>query len=270
MKGRPPALPALAALCALLLLAASGGNAAEGTGGKDKPSPPTDPTDTPETADTPAAPANLPAAHLDIAGAKDGARPAGSTPLSGTWTVHAASDTLRVAPEPILDNWLAFGPEIREKSATILASGRALGRGSLQSRFGAGLYGKNGFQLRFVPATRRIELVRRGVVLLHRPFPLAPEEHGHLELSVRPERNHWIVTGRAWREKEKRPRDTAFKYKIFAVELLFPLAGRSTLFATPYSGEPVTFTAATVYYGEYVETEDPAETEDGESLEEKK
>lgn len=223
-----------------LLLAAGGGSAAEE---KEKQSPESDP---------PRSPLNVPAAILDIAGSKGGSRPGGSTSLSGRWTVDAETKTLRVAPEPILDNWLAFGPEIREKGATILASGRALGRGSLKSRFGAGLYGKNGFQLRFVPATQEIELVRRGVVLLQKPFPLDPEELCHLELSVRPERQHWIVSGRVWKEEEKRPGETTFEYKIFAQELLFPLAGRSILFATPLSGEPVTFTTAKVYYGEYV------------------
>lgn len=227
----------------ILLVVAGGWSAAKE---KEKKSP---------EPDTPKSPLNVPAAILDIVRSKKGTHPGGTTPLSGTWSVDAEVKTLNVAPDPLLDSWLAFGPEIREKGATIVASGRAQGQGRLKSRFGAGLYGKNGFQLRFVPATQEIELVRRSVVLLKKPFPLAPEELGHLELSVRPERNHWIVSGRVWKGEEKRPGKKAFVYKIFAEELLFPLAGRSILFATPFSGEPVTFTAAKVYYGEYVETD---------------
>jgi len=206
----------------------------------------------PPTPEIPAPPVNVPAAILDIANSKDGDYPGGATPLSGKWTVDAGAKKLKVAPEPLLDCWLEFGPEIREKGATIVASGRAQGKGRLKSRFGAGLYGKNGFQLRFAPATQEIELVRRSVVLLKEPFPVTQEDLCHLELSVRPERNHWLVSGRVWKGEEKRPDEKAFEYKIFAEELLFPLAGRPTLFATPFSGEPVSFASARVYYGEFV------------------
>jgi hypothetical protein len=212
---------------------------------KEKPEPSPPPT-------VPAPPVNVPAAILDIANSADGAYPGGATPTSGNWSVDAGAKKLNVAPEPLLDSWLEFGPEIREKGATIVASGRAPGEGRMKSRFGAGLYGKNGFQLRFVPAKQQIELVRRSVVLLRKPFAMAPDDLCHLELSVRPERNHWLVAGRVWKGEEQRPGEKAFEYKIFAEELLFPLAGRSTLFATPFAGEPVSFSSAKVYYGEFV------------------
>jgi len=208
--------------------------------------------ETPPTPAVPTPPVNVPAAILDIANSADGAFPGGVTPLSGKWTVDDGAKKLNAAPEPLVDSWLEFGPEIREKAATIVASGRASGKGRLKSRFGAGLYGKNGFQLRFVPATQEIELVRLSVVLLKKPFPVTPEDLCHLELSVRPERNHWLVSGRVWKGEEKRPDEKAFEYKIFAEELLFPLAGRPTLFATPFSGEPVSFASARVYHGEFV------------------
>ena len=197
-------------------------------------------------------PVNVPAAILDITNSAEGSIPSGSTATKGKWTIDAGAKKLNVAPEPLLDSWLEFGPEIREKGATIVASGRAPGEGRLQSRFGAGLYGKNGFQLRFVPATQEIELVRRGVVLHREAFAHSGSDLCHLELSVKAERQHWIVSGRVWRGEEKRPGEAAFEYKIFAEELLFPLAGRSVLFATPFSGEPVSFASAKVFYGEFV------------------
>lgn len=237
MKGRATGLRFV---FALLLATATGGAAEEK--GNEKETPQRDPIKSPR---------NVPAAVLDIAGSKNGGHPGGSTPLSGRWTLDSSAETLEVAAEPLLDSWLEFGPEIREKGATIVASGRAGGEGRLESRFGAGLYGKNGFQLRIVPATQRIELVRRSVVLVRKPFVAAASDLCHLELSVRPERNHWIVSGRAWKGEEERPAEKAFEYKIFAAELLFPLAGRSTLFATPFSGDPVSFTSAKVYHGEF-------------------
>lgn len=201
----------------------------------------------------PAAPrVAIPAAILSFATSKEGGGPEGTRPLLGKWTVDPGLEAVQVAPDPLLDSWLEFGPEIREKGATIVASGKAPGQGRLKSRFGAGLYGKNGFQLRFVPATQEIELVRRSVVLLKKPFPATAGELCSLELSVQPERNHWLVSGRAWKGEENRPDEKAFEYKIFAEELLFPLAGRATLFATPFSGDPVSFSSAKVYYGEWV------------------
>jgi hypothetical protein len=200
----------------------------------------------------PSLPVTVPAAILDIANSKEASLPGGSTAVSGKWSVAAGSKKLNVAPEPLLDSWLEFGPEIRGRGATIVASGRAPGEGRLPSRFGAGLYGKNGFQLRFAPARQEIELVRRGVVLVKKPFVIAPEDLCSLELSVRPERNHWFVAGRAWKGEEKRPGEAAFEYKIYTEELLFPLAGRSTLFATPFSGEAVSFASAKVFYGDFV------------------
>lgn len=219
-------------------------------------------TEKTETPEVPKPPVNVPAAILDLANSKDGAYPGGATPVKGKWTVDAGAKKLNVVPEPLLDSWLEFGPEIREKGATIVASGRAPGEGRLKSRFGVGLYGKNGFQLRLVPATQEIELVRRGAVLLKKPFAVTAKELCHLELSVKAGRNHWLVSGRAWKEEEKRPAEKGFEYKIFAEELLVPLAGRSVLVATPFSGEPVSFASAKVYHGEFVaEEEEKADAE---------
>jgi len=192
----------------------------------------------------PAPPKEL--AKLDLANSKDASLPDGTSVVKGSWSVDAAAKKLLAAPVPLVDAWLEFGPEIREKGATITALGRAPGGGRLPSRFGVGLYGKNGFQLRLVPVRQEIELVRRGEVLLSRPFTHDPADLQQIELSVRSERQHWIVSGRAWKDGGNRPDKPLFEHKVFAVELLFPLAGRPVLLATPFSGEPVSFAAAVV------------------------
>jgi len=191
-------------------------------------------------------PASGELAKLDPASSAGGGLPAGATAVGGKWSVDAAAGGLCAEPEPLLDAWLEFGPEIREKGATIVASGRAPGGGRLKSRIGVGLYGKNGFQLRLAPSRQEVELVRRGAVLLRKAHAIDPESLQHLELSVRGERQHWIVSGRAWSGDGERPAKALFEYKIFAVELQFPLAGRPVLFATPFSGEPVAFASARV------------------------
>jgi len=197
-----------------------------------------------EKTPAPAPPAEL--AKLDLANSAAGSVPGGATAVAGKWSVDAGTKKLKALPEPLLDAWLEFGPEIREKGAVITLTGRAPGDGRLPSRFGAGLYGRNGFQIRTAPARGGIELVRRGAVLLRKPFPIDPDKTLHLELSVIGERRHWIVSGRAWPEGADRPDKPLFEHKIFAVELEFPLAGRSMILATPFSGEAVELSAAAV------------------------
>ncbi len=197
-----------------------------------------------EKAPAPAPPTEL--AKLDLANSAAGSIPGGATAVAGKWSIDAGTKSLQALPEPLLDAWLEFGHEIREKGAVITLTGRAPGDGRLLSRFGAGLYGKNGFQIRTAPARGGIELVRRGAVLLRKPFPIDPDKTLHLELSVTGERRHWIVFGRAWPEGADRPDKPLFEHKVFAVELEFTLAGRPVILATPFSGEAVEFSAAAV------------------------
>lgn len=197
-----------------------------------------------EKAPAPAPPAEL--AKLDLANTAAGSIPGGAAVVAGRWSVDAGTKSLQALPAPLLDAWLEFGPEVREKGAVVAVTGRAPGEGRLRSRFGAGLYGRNGFQIRTAPASGGVELVRRGAVLLRKPFDLDPGKSLHLELSVTAERQHWIVSGRAWPDGTDRPDKPLFEHKVFAVELQFPLAGRTVLFATPFSGEAVEFSEAVV------------------------
>lgn len=213
-----------------------------------------------------------PIAVLDIANTEDGTYPGGATPKEGKWKVDKEAGKIKVAPEPLDRAWLEFGPEIREKGATIIATGRAEGTGRIRSRFGAGLYGENGFQIEAVPATGEVELIRRGAVLTKVKFPIEVANGYSLELSVIAEDENWQVSGRAWEEEEDRPEKTLFSFKMFAEELLFPLAGRPVLTATPFAGEPVIFASAKVYDGIFVpepESEQESEEEESEKTEPK-
>lgn len=211
-----------------------------------------------------------PVAFLDIPNTTDGSYPGGATPKKGKWKVDKEAKKLKVAPEPLDRSWLEFGPEIREKGSTIIAKGRSPGSARIKSRFGVGLYGVNGFQLEAVPATGAVELVRRGAVLARAKLPLDVEELYFLELAVLAEGENWRVTGRVWEDETERPEQTLLSYKAFAEELLFPLAGRPVLTATPFSGEDVQFASAKLYNGEFipepvveeVEAEDTEDTED--------
>lgn len=217
-----------------------------------------------------------PIAFLDIKNSGEGSYPGGATPKKGTWKVHKASNTLRVAVEPLVVSWIEFGPEIREKGSTILATASAPGEGRLQSRFGAGLYGKNGFQLRLQPVRDEVELVRRGAVLAKVDLEIEPGASYEMELSVEAGEadDSWIVKGRAWPTEGERPEKEMMVHETTSEELEFPLAGRPCLVATPFSGEPVAYSRAEVFDGVYEspaeETEEDASGEkDGEGSGEK-
>ncbi|MEM1441742.1 MAG: hypothetical protein AAGF67_05335, partial [Verrucomicrobiota bacterium] len=156
----------------------------------------------------------------------------------------------KVESEPLEISWLEFGPEIREKGSTISALGRAPGEGRLRSRIGVGLYGKNGFQLRIDQGKQVVELVRRGIVLKLVDFASDPETLYEMELSVVEDGEDWTVSVRVWTYETERPEDPLFSHHAFGDELLFPLAGRACLVATPFSGEPVQYAIAKVYDGD--------------------
>lgn len=193
---------------------------------------------------------NREAAKLDLANSDVGSIPGGASVVKGRWSVDGGK-RLEAAPEPLLDNWLEFGPEVREKPATILAAGSAPGGTTLRSRFGVGLYGKNGVQLRFVAGRGELELVRRGEVLATVTFAAKADDLIHLELTATTERGNWRFVGRAWTEGAERPGTPIIEHQLFAAELLFPVAGRAVLFATPFSGDPVEYHEATLYHGTY-------------------
>jgi hypothetical protein len=159
---------------------------------------------------------------------------------------------------------MEFGPELREKGATMTAIARGPGEGRLQSRFGVGLYGKNGFQLRAVQIRDKVQLVRRGEVLQEVVVEFKPGEAYRFELTVLEDEEgngeNWQIAGRVWPYEKARPEKAMISRQFNADELLFPLAGRSVIIATPFSGEPVSFLGATAYYGEFV-TPDPEEEE---------
>ncbi|MDF1825272.1 MAG: hypothetical protein P1U68_11560 [Verrucomicrobiales bacterium] len=190
-----------------------------------------------------------PVASLDIANTAEGAYPGGATPLSGSWYTEKSAVKLKAKAEPLVMGSIEFGPEIREKGATICALARGPGGGRLKSRFGAGLYGKNGFCLRIDQGKQVMELVRRGMVIKAVEFKADPETLYEIELNVVEDAENWMVTGRVWEYEADRPKEPAFTYRMYSDELLFPLAGRPFLVATPFSGEPVQFAVARAYMG---------------------
>lgn len=189
--------------------------------------------------------------------------PQGFDAVAGTWGAREKGGPLFLAPEPLVEARVEFGPEQREEPATIVARASGSMLRPLRPRMGVGLYGANGFQLRLAGETDRAELVRRGEVLAHAPCDWEEEVIFLFELSVEAESGNWLVSGRIWREGEDRPENPLIRVKAWADELLFPLAGRPALVATAFSGAPVHFHGVKVSGPDY----DPAWLEESDGKE---
>lgn len=199
----------------------------------------------------PEKPAYSVAATLDVKNSAEGSIPGGASVKVGKWSVDAKASKLRIMTKPLVEGWLEFGPEIRERSATVSARMKVPGKGRLKSRGGVGLYGKNGFQLRMLPVSNQIEIVRRGEQLAVARLDLDSEKLYAIELAVLEEEDRWTVRGRVWETRGERPKNPQITTQFFLDELQFPLAGRTVIRATPFSGLPVLVAGAKVFYGEY-------------------
>ncbi len=170
----------------------------------------------------------------------------------GKWSVDGSKKAIRIAAEPTVEGRVEFGPEIRESGATVITTAKVeKGDSPITPWMGVGLYGKNGFSLRIAIGAKKMELVRRGEALALKKFDLDLEKPCHLELLVKENGANWDISGRVWQDEDSRPEKPQLNYKAFGDELLFPLAGRPFLLATPFGGKTVYFSEAKVLKGEY-------------------
>ncbi len=177
----------------------------------------------------------------------------------GKWQVGENPKCFQIMAEPLVEGRIEFGPSYRDTELTLLVEIWAKSGKRIYPRMGIGLFGKNGFYLRVFPAQKRIELVRRGVVLTKAPFSWKSGEHYLFELSVKAVDEDWSVSGRVWVKNGDRPEKPQLNHKAWSDELLFPLAGRSSAVATAFSGLPVSFNRVEIYKKE----EEPAPDAEG-------
>jgi len=85
-------------------------------------------------------------ATIDIKNSRRGGTPGGTTSKKSKWTVDAESDTLRVGVEPLVDGWLEFGLEFREKPGTVKGFGKAPGEGRIHPGLELGFMGPMDFR----------------------------------------------------------------------------------------------------------------------------
>jgi len=172
------------------------------------------------------------------------AHPAGQPPdlmvLEGSFTVEAeeaGNHLLQVSPDDLTDATIQLGPSLRSGGELIVRVKGFQMRRSFP-RFGIGLHGLSGFRLRVVPAARTLELTRQDEVIQSIPFTWSPGQWHLLRLRVEAlDNGRWSVSGWAWPEAAEAPRDALLEYISEEVRL----EGKSSLFGTPFSGQPIQF-----------------------------
>lgn len=187
--------------------------------------------------------------------------PEGFAAASGTWRVDGKEKALLIVPQPIVEGRIEFWPELRESTGTIYARTRAITTRPIRPRMGVALFGENGFQFRIAAGHDRIELARRGEVIVDQPFRWKEGESYHLELTVEKTGENdsgtlWMVSGRVWDKGGKRPDSPILTHRTTSDELEFPLAGKPGLVATPYSGDPIYFEEVWLFKGTYDELQE--------------
>jgi len=160
--------------------------------------------------------------------------------LAGTFTVEeeeGGNQVLQIGPGELVDATVQLGDSLRS-GGEILARVKGLQQRRSFPRFGVGLHGKAGFQLRIVPAARAIELLKGEEVIQTVPFTWTAGQWHLVRLRVEAIANGgWSVSGWVWPEAAQPPREAMIDY----ISESLTLQGKASLFGTPFSGQPIQF-----------------------------
>lgn len=160
--------------------------------------------------------------------------------MRGSFSVQQADDgnhVLQLPGEPLNTFGLFFGPAT-EGPQTAQISVFTESKRRLTPRFAVGIKGRRGYRLRVVPGLKRIELLERDQVRASAEYSWQSGTWTHLSISVQKQGENWTVTGKVWPESATEPRQPMLSFDLSAAA---PAVGRSSLWATPYSGKPTLF-----------------------------
>jgi hypothetical protein len=163
--------------------------------------------------------------------------PADFMVLDGGFTVkkEAGNKFLELPGTPLDSFAVQFGPT---ESSNISVSARifATGKGRRFPTFGVGLDGVAGYKLQAAPGKKAIELLKDQKVLATAPYDWKSSEWLNFRLQVRKAGDSaWKIEGKVWPPGANEP----LAWMISADEKDEPLAGRPSVFGSPFSGTPI-------------------------------
>lgn len=132
---------------------------------------------------------------------------------------------------------LLFGPA---QTNDIAVSARI--QGSVKGRrypvFGVGLNGVGGYKMLLAPAKGELELFKGEERVASAKFEWKSGSWTHLRLQLRKAgASEWRVEGRTWAAGAAEPKE----WMISFVEKAEPVAGRASIWGSPFSGQPIRF-----------------------------
>lgn len=160
--------------------------------------------------------------------------------LAGAFTVEAeegGNHVLQISTGELVDATVQIGDSLKT-GGEVVARAKGLQQRRSFPRFGVGLHGKSGFQLRVSPAARAVELLKGEEVIQTVPFTWTAGQWHLVRLRVEAIPNAgWSVSGWVWPEASPAPEQALIEY----ISEPAPLQGKASLFGTPFSGQPIQF-----------------------------
>ena len=128
-----------------------------------------------------------------------------------------------------------FGPAMVD-GLRVAARFQGEAKGRQAPSFGVGLNGISGYRLVVKPAEDKLLLLRNETTVAEAEYQWSPGQWTYLQLQLRPLPGlQWAVEGKAWADTQLEPTDWTLIWK----EADKPLAGRPTVWGTPFSGQPI-------------------------------
>ncbi len=159
--------------------------------------------------------------------------------LDGAFVVKEQSGNrfLELPGAPLDSFATQFGPAVTSDVA-VSARIRGTSKGRRYPTFGVGLNGVAGYRLQVSPAKKLLELYKDQEVQASVAYDWASGQWATLHLQVRKVKDgEWKVEAKAWTQGQPEPQ----QWMIVVEQKTEPLAGRASVFGSPFSGTPIQF-----------------------------
>lgn len=158
--------------------------------------------------------------------------------LDGGFKVQEAdgSKFVELPGAPLETYGFLFGPTEKQNLA-VTARIHSTGKGRRFPFFGVGLSGVGGYRMMVTPAKQSIELFKGDNVVATVPYKWTSDSWTMFRLSVRKAGAGWKVEGKAWKQGDAEPKEATISFD----EKEEPIAGRPTVWGSPFAGTPIKF-----------------------------
>jgi hypothetical protein len=159
--------------------------------------------------------------------------------LDGGFTVkqEGTNKFLELPGAPLETFGVLFGPTV-ESDVEVSARIRGAAKGRRFPTFAVGLNGVGGYKLQVSPAKKAVELFRGDELVATAPFEekVGPWMNLHLQLCKISEAQ-WKIEGSVWPENSVEPKNPFIVFN----DKIKPLAGRASIWGSPFAGTPIQF-----------------------------